>query len=42
MGNVVDYVTLPPETLDRKTQRLTRAELDRLQDLLSATVEDGE
>ncbi|ACZ87969.1 hypothetical protein [Streptosporangium roseum] len=40
MGNIVDYITPPPETLDRKTQHLTRAELDRLRELLAA--EDGE
>ncbi|WP_268961458.1 hypothetical protein [Nonomuraea cypriaca] len=40
MGNVVDYVRV--ESLDRGTQHLTRAELDRLEELLSSTTGDGE
>ncbi|MFI6740646.1 hypothetical protein ACIBI9_47655 [Nonomuraea sp. NPDC050451] len=39
MGNVVDYIAT--ETLDRETQHLTQAELDRLSELLSATTGDG-
>ncbi|MFD1544196.1 hypothetical protein [Nonomuraea guangzhouensis] len=40
MGNVVDYV--PVESLDRSTQQLTPAELDRLEELSSAMPGDGE
>ncbi|WP_276615362.1 hypothetical protein [Nonomuraea basaltis] len=40
MGNVVDYVM--PASLDRRTQHLTQAELDRLEELLSAMSGDGE
>ncbi|MDX3104145.1 hypothetical protein [Nonomuraea angiospora] len=39
MGNVVDYIVT--ESLDRETQHLTQAELDRLGELLSATTGDG-
>lgn len=39
MGNVVDYIVT--DSLDRATQHLTQAELDRLGELLSATTGDG-
>ncbi|WP_327588199.1 hypothetical protein OHA25_15140 [Nonomuraea sp. NBC_00507] len=42
MGNIVDYITPPPELLERRAQHLTPAELDRLHELLSALIEDGE
>ncbi|SEG99238.1 hypothetical protein SAMN05444920_112310 [Nonomuraea solani] len=34
MGNVVDYVCA--ESLDRRSQQLTQAELDRLGELMTA------
>jgi hypothetical protein len=40
MGNVVDYVVV--ESLDRRAQQLTQAELDRLKELSSAMTGDGE
>ncbi|GAA5037599.1 hypothetical protein GCM10023259_001280 [Thermocatellispora tengchongensis] len=40
MGNVVDYI--PVESLDRWNQHLTQAELDRLEELLSAMADDEE
>ncbi|MFG1704134.1 hypothetical protein ACFLIM_13170 [Nonomuraea sp. M3C6] len=40
MGNVVDFRSV--ESLDRRTQHLTQAELDRLEGLLSAMTDDGE
>ncbi|MEU4226378.1 hypothetical protein AB0F17_18945 [Nonomuraea sp. NPDC026600] len=40
MGKVVDYV--PVESLDKSTQHLTQAELDRLEELPSAMSGDGE
>jgi hypothetical protein len=39
MGNVVDYISA--ESLNRRTQYLTQAELDRLKELLSAMTDDG-
>jgi hypothetical protein len=38
MGNVVDYVSVA--SLDRRSQQLTQAELDCLEELTAA--EDGE
>lgn len=38
MGNVVDYVSVT--SLDRRSQQLTQAELDRLEELAAA--EDDE
>ncbi|WP_281200162.1 hypothetical protein [Nonomuraea candida] len=40
MGNVVDYVTV--ESLDRRTQQLTPAELDRLAEMRPATPDDDD
>ncbi|MEV1178233.1 hypothetical protein [Nonomuraea sp. NPDC049784] len=40
MGNVVDFKSA--ESLDRRAQHLTEAELDRLRELLTATAGDGE
>ncbi|MEO3876479.1 hypothetical protein ABGB18_47595 [Nonomuraea sp. B12E4] len=40
MGNVVDYLKV--ESLDSREQRLTRAELNRLKELLSAMPGDSE
>ncbi|SDK79106.1 hypothetical protein [Nonomuraea jiangxiensis] len=40
MGNVVDYVKV--ESLDTREQRLTGAELDRLEELLSTMTGDSE
>jgi len=40
MGNVVDYASV--ESLDKRTQQLTQAELDRLEELSFAMTGDGE
>ncbi|MFI7633255.1 hypothetical protein [Nonomuraea sp. NPDC049400] len=40
MGNRVDFRT--PGSLDRRAQQLTRAELDRLEELLTAMTDDDE
>ncbi|MFI0419682.1 hypothetical protein [Spongiactinospora sp. 9N601] len=40
MGKVVDYI--PAESLDRRTQHLTQAEIDILADLLAAPERETE